>query len=147
MTTTHTSQNPKSEHPAAKQQQHIEDSGETGDTPMDDLLEDVKFYQHAAFEFQSAYEALRLQQEELQGRCSEQAQLIEETSGALRAVETESSQRYQEIMDLQKRRNADIQHAINKAVAQYQLQLSTAKSSLQQKESSVQKLQDQVCLL
>ena len=50
-------------------------------------------------------------------------------------------------MNLQKKLDADIQHAINKSVAQYQIQLSTVKSSLQQKEHSVQKLQDQVCLL
>ena len=74
--------------------------------------------------------------------------LIEEASGALRAAETESSQRYQEIANLQQKQDADIQHAINKVMAQYQLQLSTAKSSLQQKEwehqHSVQRLQDQV---
>ena len=61
--------------------------------------------------------------------------MIEEASGALTAAETESSQRYQEIVDLQKRWDADIQYAVNKAVTQYQLQLSTAKSSLQQKKT------------
>ena len=50
-------------------------------------------------------------------------------------------------MNLQKKWDADIQHALNIAVAQYQLQLSTVKSSLQQKECLVQKMQDQVCSL
>ena len=94
---------------------------------MGDLLEDAKYYQDAAFEYQSAYEALCLQQEELQSRYTQQAQLVEEPSAALRAAENESSQRYQEVINLQKKRDADIQHTINKAVVQYQLQLSTAK--------------------
>ena len=114
---------------------------------MGDLLQDAKFYQDAACEYKSAYDALCLQQEELQTRYVQQAHLIEEASGALNAVEAKSSQRYQETVDLQKKWGADIQHAINKAVAQYQLQLSSVKSSLQQKEHSIQKLQDQVHLL
>ena len=64
--TTHTSQNPETECPAVFQED-AEDSGETtGDVPMGDLLEDTKFYQDVAFEYQSAFEALHLQQEELQ---------------------------------------------------------------------------------
>ena len=122
----HTSQNPESMFPAAHQQQDIEDSGEMGDVLMGDLLEDAKFYQDVAIEYQSAYKALHLQQEELQSRYTQQAQLIEEASGALRAAETKSSQRYQEIVDLQKKWDADIQHAINKAVVH-----STSFSSVQ----------------
>ena len=87
--------------PAAHQLQDIEDSGESGDILMGDLLEDAKFYQDAAFEYQSSYKALCLQQEELQSRYTQQAQLIEEASGALRSAETKSSQRYQEIVNLQ----------------------------------------------
>ena len=37
------------------------------------LIEDAKFYQDAAVEYQSAYEALQLQQEELQSRYTQQA--------------------------------------------------------------------------
>ena len=66
-------------------------------------------------------------------------------------TEVESSQRYQELVNLQKRWDADIQHTVNKAVAQNQLQLSVAKSSLQHKDREnqqlIQKLQDQVHLL
>ena len=101
---------------------------------MGDLLEDAKFYQDATFEYQGAYETLCLQQKELQSRYTQQVHLIEEASGALRAAGIELSQRYQEIVNLQQKWDTDIQHAINKAAAQYQLQLSTAKSSLQQKE-------------
>ena len=59
--------------------------------------------------------------------------------------------RHQEFVTLQQQREADIQHAIDKAMSQYQLQLSSAKSSQQQKEQeyqhSIQKLHDQVHLL
>ena len=44
----HASQNPESVPPVAHQQQDIEDSWESGDIPMGDLLEDAKFYQDAA---------------------------------------------------------------------------------------------------
>ena len=128
----HASQNPESVPPIPHHQQGIEDSGELDDIHMGDLR-GCKIYQNAAFEYQSAYKAFCLQLEELQSRYTQQAHLIEEASGALRAAETESSQRYQEIVNLQKKQDADIQHAV-KAVAKYQLQLSTAKSSLQQKE-------------
>ena len=62
---------------------------------MGDLLKDTKFYHDVAFEYQSAYKALHLQQEELQNRYNQQAHLVEEASGALRVAEIESSQRYQ----------------------------------------------------
>ena len=75
-------------------------------------------------------------------------QLVEEASEVLRAAEAESSLRHQELVNLQQQQEADIQHAIDKAVSQYQLQLSSAKSSLQQKDQeyqhSIQKLQEQV---
>ena len=39
----HASQDPESVPPIAHQQQDIQDSGESGDIPMGDLLEDAKF--------------------------------------------------------------------------------------------------------
>ena len=81
----HANQDPESVPPVAHQQQDIEDSGELGDIHMGDLLEDAKFYQDASFEYQSAYEALHLQQEELQSRHTQQAHLIQEASGALKS--------------------------------------------------------------
>ena len=75
-------------------------------------------------------------------------QFVEEASEALRAAEAESSVRHQELVNLQQQQEAEIQQAIDQAVGQYQIQLSSTKNSLQQKEqeyqSSIQKLQDQV---
>ena len=48
-----------------------------------DLIEDAKFYQDATLGYQDAYETLCVQQEELQHRYTQQAQLVEETSEAL----------------------------------------------------------------
>ena len=73
------------------------------------LIEDVKFYQDAALGYQDAYEALQLQQEELQHRFTQQAQLVQEASEALRAAEVESSIHQQEIVALQDQWNIDIQ--------------------------------------
>ena len=50
---------------------------------MADLIEDTKFYQDAALGYQDAYETLHIQQEELQHRYAQQAQLVEEASKAL----------------------------------------------------------------
>ena len=104
-----------------------------------------------ALGYQDAYEALQLQQEELQTRFTQQAQLVQEASEALRAAEVESSVRQQEIVALQSQWDADIQHAIDQAVLQYQDQLSSAQINLQRKDKehqqSIQKLQDQVCAL
>ena len=61
------------------------------------LIEEVKFYQDAALGYQDAYEALQLQQEELQHWFTQQAQLVQEASEALQAAEVESSVRQQEI--------------------------------------------------
>ena len=73
---------------------------------------------------------------------------MEEAFEALRAAEAESSLRHQEFVNLQQQWEADIQHAVDKAMFQYQLQLSSVKISLQQKDQeyqhSVQKLQEQV---
>ena len=113
-----------------------------------DLIEDAKFYQDIEIGYQDAYETLCIQQEELQHQYTQQAQLVEEASEALRAAESKSSLRYQEFIALQQQWEADIQHAVDKAVSQYQLQLSSVKSSLQQKDQkyqySIQKLLDQV---
>ena len=123
----------------------------TGAISAADLIEDAKFYQDAAIRYQDAYETLRIQQKELQHRYTQHAKLVEEASEALRAAEAKSSLRYQEFVALQQQWEADIQHAIDKAVSQYQLQLSSVKSSLQQKDQeyqhSIQKLQDQMCSL
>ena len=115
------------------------------------LIEDTKFYQDAVLEYQDAYETLQLQQEELQHWHTQQAQLVQEASEALQAVEVESSIRQQEFVALQSQWDADIQHAVDKAMTRYQDKLNSAQSNLQQKEKenqqSIQKLQDQVQVL
>ena len=65
------------------------------------IIEDVKFYQDVTLGYQDAYEALQLQQEELQHQFTQQAQLVQEASEALRAAEVESLIHQQEIIALQ----------------------------------------------
>ena len=95
------------------------------------LMEDIRYFQNAALGYQDAYEALQLQQEELQNRFTQQAQLVQEASEALRAVEVESSAHQQEIVALQSQWDVDIQLAIDQAMSQYQDQLSSVQSNLQ----------------
>ena len=78
--------------------------------PVDDILQDAKLYQDATIEYQNAYQALKQ-------KYSEQAHLMEEASGALFAAESQASQKHQELLDLQKKSEADIQLAIGKALA------------------------------
>ena len=115
------------------------------------LIEDAKFYQDTALEYQDAYETLWLQQEELQHWYTQQAQLVQEASKALWAAEVQSSIGQQEYVSLQSQWEAEIQWAVDEAVSQYQHQLSSMQSSLQQKDKehqqSIQKLQDQVWAL
>ena len=107
----------------------------------DDLLADAKFYQDTAIELQNAYDTL-------QHRYAQQAHLIQETSGALHVAETQASQRQQELLDLQKDHEADIQLAVGKVVFELKEQLAAAKHSLHAKDCEhkqmVHKLQDQV---
>ena len=105
----------------------------TGAISADDLIEHTKFYQNTALGYQDTYETLHIQQK-LQHRYTQQAQLVEEASEALRDAEAESSLRHQEFVNLQQQQEADIQHAIDKAMSQYQVQLSSVKSSLEQKD-------------
>ena len=85
--TFHASQNLESTHSVVSSQQDMEDSGDYGA-----IGASAKFYQDAALEYQSAYENLHLQHEELQSRYTQQACLVEEASGALRVAEAKSSQ-------------------------------------------------------
>ena len=137
-------------HSAVPQQWDVEDI-DFGAMESGDLVEDANLYQDAAIEYQNAYEPLWLQQEELQSKYAQQAHLIEEASGALKAAEAKASKHHQELVYIQKSCDADIQSAVNKAVAKYQAQLSSANSSLQSKDhahqQAVQKLQDQMHVL
>ena len=116
------------------------------------LLEDVKYFHNAALSYQDAYEALQAQQVELQTKFSEQAQLVQEASDALRASEVESAARQQELVSelttLRDQREADIQQAIGQAVVQYCEQLESAQTTQQQRDrehqQSIHRLQEQV---
>ena len=65
-----------------------------------DLLKDAKFYQDIAIELQTAYKTL-------ESRFTQQARLMKEASGALHAAESQASKRQQELLGLQKDREAD----------------------------------------
>ena len=108
---------------------------------MGDLLEDAKFYQDVAVELQTAYQTL-------ERRFTQQARLMEEASGALHAAESQASKRQQELLKLQKDREADIQLAVGEVVYEYREQLAAAKQKQQSKDHKhqqmVHQLQDQV---
>ena len=67
------------------------ESVESVNTHTANLLEDVKYFHNAALSYQDAYEALQAQQVELQTKFTEQAQLVQEASDALKANEAESA--------------------------------------------------------
>ena len=74
------------------------ESVESVNTHTANLLEDVKYFHNAALSYQDAYEALQVQQVELQTKFTEQAQLVQEASDALRANEVESAAHQQELV-------------------------------------------------
>ena len=86
--------------------------------------------------YQDAYEALQVQQVELQTKFMEQAQLVQEASDALKAAEAESAVCQQELATelttLRNQQEADIQQAVGQAVVQYCDQLSSAQATQQQ---------------
>ena len=114
------------------------ESVESVNTHTANLLEDVKYFHNAALSYQDAYEALQLQQVELQTKFTEQAQLVQEASEALKAVEAESTAHQQELTTelttLHGQWEADIQQAIGQAVVQYRDQLSSAQTMQQQQD-------------
>ena len=84
----------------------------------------------------------------MESRFTQQAHLMEEASGALHAAESQASKRQQELLKLQKDREADIKLAVGKAVYEYREQLVAAKQKQQFKDRKhqqmVHQLQDQV---
>ena len=131
------------------------ESVESINTHTANLLEDVKYFHNTALSYQDAYEVLQMQQVELQTKFSEQAQLVQEASEALKAVEAESTAHHwelaTELTTLHGQREADIQQAVGEAMVQYHDQLSSAQAMQQQRDrehqQSIQKLQEQVCAL
>ena len=111
---------------------------ESVNTHTANLLEDVKYFHNTALSYQDAYEALQAQQVELQTKFSEQAQLVQEASDALKAAEAESAVCQQELAaeltTLRSQREADIQQAIGQAMVQYRDQLSSTQATQQQRD-------------
>ena len=128
------------------------ESVESVNTHTANLLEDVKYFHNAALSYQDAYEALQVQQVELQTKFREQAQLVQEASDALKANEAESADHQQELvselMTLRNQWEADIQQVVGQAVVQYRDQLSSAQAMQQQRDcehqQSIHRLQEQV---
>ena len=62
------------------------ESVESVNTHTANLLEDVKYFHNAALSYQDAYEALQVQQVELQTKFTEQAQLVQEVQMPLKLM-------------------------------------------------------------
>ena len=114
----------------------VAESVESVNTHTANMLEDVKYFHNAALSYQDAYEVLQLQQVELQTKFTDQAQLVQEASEALKAVEAESTARQQELTTelttLHNQWEAGIQQAVGQAVVQYCDQLGSAQATQQQ---------------
>ena len=79
-----------------------------------DLIEDTKFYQDSALDYQNTYKALHAQQVELQGKYSLQAYPIKDASAAIKA---EAQCQHQELLDAQHNRQAEIESAVSRAAS------------------------------
>ena len=90
-----------------------------GSLVTSDLLEDAKFYQDMAVELQTAYDTL-------QKRFDQQSHLMEESSGALHAAESQASRRQRELLEVQRDYDANVQQAIGETVMEYHEQLAIA---------------------
>ena len=77
----------------------VESSTEVG-ISQEDLIEDAKFYQDMAINYQNAHEALLAQQAELQDKFKAQSQLIQEASAAINAAENEARTQHQELLHI-----------------------------------------------
>ena len=116
-----------------------------------DLIENVKFYQDVALNYQNTYEALLAQQTELQGRFQAQSSLSEEHLAAIHAAEVEAQQCHQELLNLKNEHQKEVYSAVSRAAGQYKAQLSSAQGSLQSQDLKhrleTQKLQENIHFL
>ena len=109
-----------------------ETGSETGD-----IVQDAKFFQEAAMEYQLAYQSL-------DEKYSKQAILVKEVSEALKASESHVAELQEEVMALKQTRETDIQQAVGQAVSQYEQCLSTEQSHTQEHQSAIAELQGQM---
>ena len=94
-----------------------------------DIVEDAKFFQEVATEYQLAYQSL-------DEKYAHQAVLVQEASEALKASESHVAELQQEVNALKQTCDTDIQQAVGQAVSQYEqhsLQSSPMLSSSSQR--------------
>ena len=88
---------------------------ETGSKTRD-IVQDAKFFQEAATEYQLAYQSL-------DEKYTHQAALVQEASEALKASESHVAELQQEVNALKQTRETDIQQAVGQVVSQYEQRL------------------------
>ena len=121
---------------AQQLQWEAEDSG----SEAGDIVQDAKFFQDAATEYQLTYRSL-------DGKYTHQAILVKEASEALKASESHVSVLQEELMALKHSRKADIHKAVGQAVSQYKHQLTTVQSHTHEHQLEITQLQGQVQVL
>ena len=111
---------------------------ETGpETETHDIVQNAKFFQEAATEYQLAYQSL-------DEKYTHQAVLVKEASKALKASESRVAELREEVNALKQTRESDIQQAVGQVVSQYEQRLSSEQSHTQQHQSAIAELQGQV---
>ena len=105
-----------------------------------DIVEDAKFFQEAATEYQLAYQSL-------DEKYAHQAVLVQEASEALKASEIRVAEFQQEVDALKQTRDTDIQQAVGQVVSQYEQRLSMEQSHAQEQQSAIAELQGQMQVL
>ena len=118
---------------------------------LEDLIEDAKFYQDVAINYQNAYEALfaqLAQQAELQDKFEAQSHLMQEASAAIYAAETEAEKHHQELLCIRQDHQKEMDSVVRKIAEQYKVQLTSIQGSLQswdlEHKLEVQKLQEKI---
>ena len=108
-----------------------------GDSEDGDIIQDAKFFQEAATQYQLAYQSL-------DEKYTHQSVLVKEASEALKASESHVTELLEEAMALKQTCETDIQQAIGQAVSQYEQHLSMEHSHAQEHQSAIARLQGQV---
>lgn len=72
---------------------------------------------------------------------------MREASGALQAAEDKAFHMGQELQAIKENCDADIQHAVSRAVSQYQLQLTMAQLHTQGHQVAITQLKEQICVI
>ena len=125
--------------PVSSGSMDMESSTEVG-ISQEDLIEDAKFYQDAAINYQNAYEALLAQQAELQGKFKAQSTQFRRLQWPLMLLKV----RPKPNIKTQK----EVDSVVSRMAEQYKVQLTSAQGSLQSKDLEhrleVQRLQETI---